>query len=188
FAPSLLDFSEEQNTRRRTFVKIGRINVSIIQGTIAEETVDVIVNSVNRDLDLETGLGSKALADAGGNAIQKECCEKYPNGITKNEVAVTNGGNLKCRKVYHVTLPKWEMNNKQAIETATTNCLTEAHKSCVNSLAFPPFGSGYLNYPDEELTDAMLQSVMNFEQLQHLTRVPIKSIVIVCHSTQNSVF
>lgn len=180
------DLFEEQKPRRRKFVKIGNIKVSIIQGKIAEENADVIVNSVNSDLDLETGRGSKALADSGGDAIQKECEENYPGGITENEVAVTNGGNLKCRKVYHVTLPKWEDNNKQAITTAMTNCLTMAEQYGVTSLIFPPFGSGYLNYPDDILTDTMLQSVVDFEQLFHSTS--IDSIVIVCHRTQNSVY
>lgn len=78
---------------------------------------------MNSDLDLETGRGSKALADSGGDAIQKECEENYPGGITENEVAVTNGGNLKCRKVYHVTLPKWEDNNKQVIKLKITKIL-----------------------------------------------------------------
>ncbi|CAC5412107.1 unnamed protein product [Mytilus coruscus] len=157
------DLFEEQKPRRRKFVKIGNIKVSIIQGKIAEENADVIVNSVNSDLDLETGRGSKALSESGGDAIQKECQENYPGGITENEVAVTNGGNLKCRKVYHVTLPKWEDNNKQAITTAMTNCLTMADQY-----------------------NTMLQSVVDFEQLFHSTS--IESIVIVCHRTQNSVF
>lgn len=67
-----------------------------------------------------------------------------------------------------------------------TNCLTMAEQYGVTSLIFPPFGSGYLNYPDDILTDTMLQSVVDFEQLFHSTS--IDSIVIVCHRTQNSVY
>ena len=76
---------------------------------------DVIVNSVDSDLDLSKGRGSKVLSESGGQSIQQECLKNYPSGISENEVAVTNGGNLKCRKIYHVHLPKWEDNNSQVI-------------------------------------------------------------------------
>jgi O-acetyl-ADP-ribose deacetylase (regulator of RNase III) len=66
------------------------------------------------------------------------------------------------------------------------NCLKLANDFRVTSLAFPPFGSGYLKYPEDVLADTMLQSVVNFERSNHSTK--IGSLVIVCHRTQNSVF
>ena len=68
---------------------------------------DVIVNSADPELNLRKGRASKALLDAAGETIQDECNTGYPFGIESGEVAVTGSGNLKCRAIYHVTLPKW---------------------------------------------------------------------------------
>ena len=47
--------------------------------------------------------------------MQDECDNNYPNGIEIGDVAVTGGYGLKCKKVYHGTLPKWSDKSKNAI-------------------------------------------------------------------------
>ena len=69
--------------------------------------VDVIVNSTSADLQLDKGALSKALSHAGGGQIQQACSHNYPNGITVGDVAVTTGGKLKCKEVFHIALKQY---------------------------------------------------------------------------------
>lgn len=68
--------------------------------------VDVIVNSSNCRLELKKGRASKALLDAAGDVIQTEC-DIYPNGIQNGEIAITSGGQLSCKAIYHGALSKY---------------------------------------------------------------------------------
>lgn len=70
--------------------------------------MDVIVNSTNRDLDLKVGAISRTLLKAGGDALAQECKIKYPDGIKLGEVAVTSGGAMKCKALFHGLLVKWD--------------------------------------------------------------------------------
>ena len=68
----------------------------------------MIVNSTSRDLNLENGLLSKSILNAGGQTIQTECKQNYPKGIQEGDVAVTSGGKLACRHVFHGCFPSWK--------------------------------------------------------------------------------
>lgn len=65
---------------------------------------DVLVNSTNPSLSLNDGQVSKALLAVGGQVIQDECKQKYPKGIAQGEIAITTGGKLMCKKLFHCTL------------------------------------------------------------------------------------
>jgi len=66
------------------------------------------VNTTSRDLTLAAGMVSHSLLKEGGQTLQNECNQNYPNGIKEGEVAETSGGNLACKAVFHGCLPNWE--------------------------------------------------------------------------------
>lgn len=77
--------------------------------------MDVLVNSVNKELELSRGNVSKALDDATGGLLQKECKRQFSNGIVPGQVAVTSfhGKSTAEQKVYHGVLycfPRGEQN------------------------------------------------------------------------------
>jgi O-acetyl-ADP-ribose deacetylase (regulator of RNase III) len=50
----------------------------------------------------------KSVLREGGQQLQNECKEKYPNEIKFGEIAVVHGhGTLDCNYVYLTTLPNW---------------------------------------------------------------------------------
>lgn len=69
--------------------------------------VDVVVCTASKNLDLDKGRASKAVVQAAGSEMKEECSAKYPGGIEYDEVAVVNGGNMPCKKVYFISLPVW---------------------------------------------------------------------------------
>lgn len=77
--------------------------------------VDVIVNSNLRSLDLSRGRASKALLDAAGDGIQTECRTNYPNGIEDGEIAITSGGQLSCKAIYHGALSKYTCDEDEEV-------------------------------------------------------------------------
>ena len=58
------------------------------------------VNTTNVDLNLSQGAVAQALSKAAGPALQAECTKKAP--ISAGDIAVTEGGRLQCRHVFHV--------------------------------------------------------------------------------------
>lgn len=48
---------------------------------------------------------SESILRAAGKSLKKECEKKYPGGIKYGQVAVTGGHRLKCKNIYHGTLP-----------------------------------------------------------------------------------
>lgn len=70
---------------------------------------DVYVNSTTSDLDLTNGQVSVALSKAAGPSLAQECSRKATIGRRlPGEITVTEGGNLKCKHVFHVVLKHYQ--------------------------------------------------------------------------------
>ena len=65
------------------------------------------MNSTATNLDLKNGAVSASMLAKGGQGLQDECKNKYPQGIKVGEVAETAGHGLGCRVVYHLALCQW---------------------------------------------------------------------------------
>ncbi|XP_053400000.1 uncharacterized protein LOC123557665 isoform X2 [Mercenaria mercenaria] len=144
----------------RTF---GNITVTVVKDEIANQQVDVIINSTAKNLDLKEGAASRSLLKKGGNSIQQECQSKYSNGITEGEIAITTAGNLQCQQIYHTCLPPWNGGkNKMAAQKLVLKCLQEAANSGHTSLAFPALGTGNLNYDKDYVAKTMFAGVEKF--------------------------
>ena len=83
--------------------------IEVHQGDILEHPADYLVNSANEELKHGGGL-AKAIVDKGGQKIQDDC-KRYlhdqgTDKLTPTDVVATGGGNLKCKQVLHVVVPK----------------------------------------------------------------------------------
>lgn len=70
--------------------------------------VDMIVNSVNKSLDLDKGSLCKAIITAAGSKVAEECRRDHLLGVSEGNVVVTSAGNLKCEKLCHACVPPHE--------------------------------------------------------------------------------
>ncbi|WAR20777.1 PAR14-like protein [Mya arenaria] len=151
-----------------------------IELTDVFEQVDVIVNSSNRKLDMETGVVSKQLLKVAGAELQAECTRKYPKGIHFGKVAKTAAGRMgNCKAIFHGALPRWTTANAQnVLEEFMAECLKSADKKGYTTIAFPALGTGRCEYPSDVVADTLLTSVMEYENDHPDTNIKCVSFVI----------
>ena len=124
--------------------------IVIVQGDIIKQEVSAIVNAANDRLGHGGGV-AKAIADAAGEKLMKECKKLMANrGGKCLEVAsavTTTGGDL-CDHVIHVVGPiydKYRFDNEKCLELLTkafSNCFSAAISLKVHSIALPAVSSG----------------------------------------------
>ncbi|XP_069140600.1 uncharacterized protein [Argopecten irradians] len=140
--------------------------IIVIKGDITKEKTDVIVNTASKDLDLSHGAVSKALSSRAGKGIQKECKKSYRRGIRYGGLAITDGYDLQCRKVFHGAFDHWsksyQTERKQTVGNFVTNCLVKANDLGMSSISFPAIGTGVLGYPSAVVAKEMLGKIRHF--------------------------
>ncbi|KAK3600832.1 hypothetical protein CHS0354_014193 [Potamilus streckersoni] len=164
------------------------IKVSFLEGELAKQRVDVIVNSTNQKLDLSIGAVSKAILKYGGDNIQKECLQQYPNGINPGKIVVTSGGNLSSKKVYHGYLKAYDHGKSKSLKLMRTfvkNCLKEADKSGFHSMAFPYIGTGKLGFPADKVGKLLVQCIEKFGKKTPKTSLKEIALVVFPSDTKN---
>lgn len=141
------------------------ISVSVLEGEIAKQRADVIVNSTSNGLDLKNGAVSSSILKVGGSSLQDECKTRYPSGIKTEDIAFTNGCGLDCKEVFHLALCNWSNPNaEQLLGLVVTKCLIEASKRHYDTIAFPVLGTGNLGYPRDVVANTMLGAIDKFQQ------------------------
>ncbi|XP_036354926.1 protein mono-ADP-ribosyltransferase PARP14-like [Octopus sinensis] len=163
------------------------IEINLMIDSISNVSLDVIVNSTNKNLELNNGSISKFILLAAGPEIQNECNQRYPQGISTSKIAVTKGYNLNCKNVFHLVLPPWDENSPDSIlanlTQIITTCLEKAEGLGAKSLAFPILGAGTLKYPIENLPRTMYEAVKNYSDLNS-SQIKVVNFVVYPQDTE----
>ena len=137
--------------------------ITIKQGNITQEAVDVIVNAANTTLRGGGGVDG-AIHQAGGKAILDECIKI--GGCATGEAVITGGGNLKAKKVIHAVGPVWNGGGRGEAKILR-NCYEKsfelAIKNKLRTIAFPAIGTGAYGYPIEQATQIALEEGLKFK-------------------------
>nr|XP_046225306.1 protein mono-ADP-ribosyltransferase PARP14-like isoform X3 [Oncorhynchus gorbuscha] len=118
-------------------VIIGGVSVILKKGDITKETVDVIVNSNNQNLDLNSGV-SGAILQAAGKSVADEC--KIIGMLKADGVVLTCGGNLNCKNIAQMVGPK----NSAGIITSIEKVLQLCESQNAATVSIPTIGTGPL--------------------------------------------
>ncbi|XP_048239688.1 uncharacterized protein LOC124111846 [Haliotis rufescens] len=157
------------------------LTVRAIVGDLAQLTDDVLVNTTQTDLNLSIGAVSNSLLNTGGPVLQTECKQQHPQGVKPGTVVQTQGGKLKCKKVFHTVLEEWAKKSEKtekAFLSVVTTCLQEASRHKLKSIAFPVLGTGYAGYPAETSARLMMKAVLDFFNKSSETSLEVISIVV----------
>jgi O-acetyl-ADP-ribose deacetylase (regulator of RNase III) len=138
--------------------------ITIKQGDITKEDVDVIVNAANTHLAGGGGVDG-AIHRAAGPSVLEEC--RKIGGCKTGEAVITNGGSLKARKIIHTPGPVWHggrRNEAQLLRNCYENSLLLAKKHNLKTIAFPAISTGVYGYPIAEAAKIALDQGKKFEK------------------------
>ncbi|MBN3324776.1 PAR14 polymerase, partial [Atractosteus spatula] len=133
-------------------VNVGGVTVTLQKGDITRETVDVIVNSTNSSLDLNTGV-SGAILKAAGKSVVEECAKL--GAQPADGVVSTAAGQLRCRHIVHMVGPTSAAGIAASVESAAREC----ERRSAASVSFPAVGTGRGGIGHKESIEAMLKGL-----------------------------
>lgn len=140
--------------------RAGRVRVELVQGNLAEQAGDVIVNAANQQLTMNLGVAS-ALRLAGGQAIEDEAVSHAP--VAMGDVVWTNAGRLNARWVAHAVAA---VEGAVCLQRATLRVLLQSEVCGAQSVIFPALGTGVGDVPMDLAAKLILEAVRTFAALE----------------------
>ncbi|OZH53249.1 hypothetical protein AFK68_18870 [Hydrocoleum sp. CS-953] len=150
--------------------------IKIIQGDIARQEVDAIVNSTDRALSAGSMVSNSIHKIAGVEL--KEACRKLIT-CEYGEAKITSGYNLSAKWVIHTVPARWQSGNledKNILIRCYRNSLALAEKYAIKTIAFPTIATGALHFPVEVAARIAITEVMKI----FLESQSIEKVIIVC--------
>jgi len=133
------------------------MEIRFVQGDIAQQEADAIVNAANNHLWMGAGVAG-AIKRAGGREIEAEAVAKGP--IPIGEAVATGGGRLKARYVIHAAVMGQDLRtDADKVRHATQATLRRADELGLKCIAFPALGTGVGGFPLDECARIMLDAV-----------------------------
>jgi len=123
---------------------------SVVQGDIAKQRADVLVNAAGTSLRMGSGVAG-ALRRGAGEEINEEAMSKGP--VDLGEVAVTDAYDLDAGYVIHAAaMPHYGdgQATEGSIRAATRNAVRRADELGAKSIVLPALGCGVAGFPLEE--------------------------------------
>ncbi|XP_035674108.1 protein mono-ADP-ribosyltransferase PARP14-like isoform X1 [Branchiostoma floridae] len=143
------------------------LKITLVKGSIAKQMVNIIVNTTQPGLNLNSGSASKSVLKVAGPQLQSLCyrANTHTGDVPAGEVIITDPAKLPCKQVYHAVCTRYDRLTGGGIEDLKTilwRCLEEAEKSKMESIAFPAIGTGSLDFPRDLVAKVMFAEVLEF--------------------------
>ncbi|XP_065146256.1 uncharacterized protein [Paramisgurnus dabryanus] len=138
-------------------MQVGQVTLEVSSGDITKERTDVIVNSSNHKFSLKTGV-SKAILDAAGLEVERECLQIAATNNQQAEEIVTSAGRLPCGNIIHII----GRNKPSEIKDVVLSVLKICEANQLSSVAFPALGTGQGGANPADVADAMVDAVVDF--------------------------
>ncbi|MGQ4556168.1 macro domain-containing protein [Halobellus sp. GM3] len=136
---------------------------SVIQGDIAQQSADGLVNAAGTSLQMGSGVAG-ALRRGGGEALNQAAVTKGP--IDLGDVAVTDAYDLDADYVIHAAaMPHYGdgQATEASIRDATRNSLERADELGCESLVIPALGCGVAGFPLEDGARIIADEIRAFD-------------------------
>lgn len=151
--------------------------VSIVQGDLLDEPVDVIVNAWNRNiipwwLLIPQGV-SGAIKRKAGYQPFRELSRK--GAIPLGGAVITSAGRLTYKAIIHVAgINMWWRSSEYAIRRSVKNALALAKQQGLQSIAFPLIGAGTGGFSEVEALALMQDEILSSDYDGHVMVVQFK--------------
>ncbi|WP_323841726.1 MULTISPECIES: O-acetyl-ADP-ribose deacetylase [unclassified Moraxella] len=163
------------------------VKLSVIQGDITEQKVDIIVNAANSSL-LGGGGVDGAIHRKGGRAILEECQQirARQGKCETGQAVITTAGNLPAHYVIHTVGSVWNGGNNNEKELLAS-CYIESLKLAVannaKTIAFPNISTGVYRFPKALACEIAVNTVNQF--IHHQNMGNLTEIIFVCFDDEN---
>jgi O-acetyl-ADP-ribose deacetylase (regulator of RNase III) len=135
-------------------IRVGKCEISVIQGDIADQDTDAIVNAANNHLWMGAGVAG-AIKRKGGAAIEQEAMAKGP--IAVGTAVSTTAGALNAKRVIHAAVMGQDLHTEaDFIRKATQNSLAVAEKEELTSISLPALGTGIGGFSLDQCASLMI--------------------------------
>jgi O-acetyl-ADP-ribose deacetylase len=162
--------------------------IQIVQGDIATEGVDAIVNAANEHLQHGGGV-AWAISKRGGPAIQQESDEwvRTKGTVSHAHPAWTSGGLLPAKYVIHAVGPVWGAGDEdEKLSAAVTGSLRVADELGLKSIAFPAISTGIFGFPKERAAKTITDAIENYFQENTSSGLKVIKLVLFDQSTADA--
>ncbi len=138
--------------------------IQIVRADITKEMTDSIVNAANSHLAHGGGV-ALSIVRAGGPEVNSES-RSYVTAhgpVPTGEVAVTSGGNLPAKYIFHAVGPVWgEGDEDGLLAEAFRNSLKKADELGLKSISFPAVSSGIYGFPKDRCAEIFYRTVKRY--------------------------
>ena len=137
--------------------------ISLVEGDITAQDVDVVVNAANSKL-LGGGGVDGAIHRKGGKEILAECkkirAERYPDGLPTGQAVATTAGELPARWVVHTVGPVYAKSEDRSglLADCHRNSLRIAAELGARTVSFPAISTGVYGWPVESASEIALRT------------------------------
>jgi O-acetyl-ADP-ribose deacetylase len=140
-----------------------RATLTLLQGDIANQWADAIVNAANSSLMGGGGVDG-AIHRAGGPAILEECkkIREASGPLPPGRAVTTTAGNLKAKYIFHTVGPVWQggsQGESKILASCYQYCIRLAHGMKLRSIVFPSISTGAFGYPVEQAAPLAIDAV-----------------------------
>lgn len=130
---------------------IAGTKLALVQGDIAAQSVEAVVNAANSGL-LGGGGVDGAIHRTGGPEIMAECdkIRDTEGGCATGQAVLTGAGQLAARYVLHAVGPIWRNGNEgepALLRSAYESCLKIVRDRAIRTVAFPSLSTGAYRFP-----------------------------------------
>ena len=127
----------------------------------------MIVNTTTEKISSSHTAVSKAIMAKGGPVLQRQCSDLVKHGLLLGHgdikmMDVQGLGKLKCKKMIHTHVSSKGANSYYIVHQIVTNCIKEAEKNRMKSIALPAFGLGTGGYSVPEVAEPMFVALTEF--------------------------
>ncbi|MDH6138407.1 O-acetyl-ADP-ribose deacetylase (regulator of RNase III) [Kitasatospora sp. GP30] len=141
--------------------------ITLVQGDITKQRVDVVVNAANSSL-LGGGGVDGAIHRAGGPEILAECralrAGHYGKGLATGQAVATTAGKLPAGHVVHTVGPVYGAYEFEQGAELLASCYRQSLRLAVElgaaSVAFPAISAGVYGWPMESAARVALSTVL----------------------------
>jgi O-acetyl-ADP-ribose deacetylase (regulator of RNase III) len=132
------------------------MQVTVVQGDITTQDVDVIVNAADNAMRGGGGVDG-AIHRVGGPAILEDCVRRFPDGLATGDAGWTTAGDLPARWVVHVVGPVHGAGRREELSSCYRRALAVADELGARTVAFPLVSAGVYGWPKADAVDAALE-------------------------------